>query len=305
MSYKKKVTILSALVAVLALIYFLILFFDSDRRRDPAFAWLDSSLFNMADRIELFGSNGLTVLNQVNGVWHLLDDGVNYPIKQGRVEDLMSALSRRDTYPVRALSAEARERLGFGESSSSRIRVTGGAGPPLLDLLVGSGATLGREVYLKFADRTEIHSGEDRFTLFTEARGNFWLDMRLFSPAAIADIQQAEVNLTDGETYALRRHGGGWVILGSESEVLDVPRVDAWLRGVLEAEAENFATEDPQTIDAFITLRFGDGQTKSLFAGPLDENNNRQVLVSDSSFIYLLSEWTGNRIFRESSFFLR
>ena len=304
MIYKKKVTLLSAFVAVLALIYFLIVFFDSDRRRDPAFAWLPSSLHNMAQSIEIFGSNGLIVLNRINGFWFLHDAGINYPVRQGRVDDLMTALSRRDTYPVRALSAEARERLGFGETLQSRIRITGGQ-DLLLDLLIGSGDALGREVYLKAAEKNEIHSGEDRFTLFTVAAMNFWLDMRLFPQASIADVQQAEVMLPDGESYTLRRGGGGWFIPGDEALVLDGPRVDAWVRGLLEAEAENFASEEPESIEASINLRFGDGQTWAIFIGPLDERNVRQAQVSESSFTYLISEWTGGRLLRERNFFIR
>ena len=304
MNYKKKVTILSVFVAVLALTYILILFFDSDRRRDPSFAWLDPSQIDMADRIEVFGMNGLTVLRRVNNIWFISEGGIDYPVRQNRVEDLLSALTRRDSYPVRALSAEARERLGLGEISDSRIRVSGGAGLPLLDLLIGSTDAIGREVYLRRGGSDEIHSGEDRFTFFTEAVSGFWLDRRLFSAASTADVQQVEVNLPRRDSYVLRRIQGGWVIQGSTS-ALDALLVESWLRGVLEAEAENFSLESPDIIEATITLHMGDGQSKVLMAGPIDETNVRQVVVSDSSFVYLISEWTQNRLFRDSSFFLR
>ncbi|MCL2007833.1 MAG: hypothetical protein FWG77_07065, partial [Treponema sp.] len=86
MNFKKKLIILSALVTVLAITYALILFLDSPRRRDPAFSWLDSSLHNMADRIELLGGQGLIVLNRINGIWHLTENNVNFPVRQGRIE---------------------------------------------------------------------------------------------------------------------------------------------------------------------------------------------------------------------------
>ncbi|MCL2008908.1 MAG: hypothetical protein FWG77_12580, partial [Treponema sp.] len=219
------------------------------------------------------------------------------------IEDLMSALSRRDTYPIRANTAQGAERLGFTEPS--RIRVSGGVGLPLLDLLIGSGDALGREVYLKLSDRNEIHSGEDRFTMFTEARANFWLDFRLFTPASIADVQQVEVNISDSESYALRRSGNGWVIIGNETITLDGPAVDAWVRNLLEAEGENFATDPPEAAEIGIILRFGDGRTGTLYIGPADENNRRQAITSDSQFYFILSEWTVARLIRESSSFYR
>ena len=304
MNYKKKLTILSALVAVLALVYTLILFFDSDRRRDPSFAWLDLSLFDMADRMEISGSNGMVILRRINDTWVHPQGGMNFPVRQSRVEDFISTLSRVDTYPIRALSAEARERLDLGDRSTTRIIVSGGAGLPLLDLHIGSADALGREVYLRRADSNEIHSGEDRFTFFTEAGVGFWLDRRLFSPASFSDVQQVEVKLPDEESYTLRRSGASWVIPES-FEILDGLRVDSWLRNFLEAEAENFGIEEPATIEVNITLRMGDGQSKVLLAGPLDENNVRQVLVSDSSFVYLLSEGTQNRLFRDIASFMQ
>ena len=304
MNFKKKVTILSILVAVLALSYILILFFDSDRRRDPSFAWLDHPLIFLTDRIEVFGSNQLVVLRRIDDVWVLQEGGNDFPVRQERVEDLISALTRRDVYSVRTLSDEGRERLNLDESNASRIRVSGGAGMPLLDLLIGIPDALGREVFLRSADSNEIHLGEDRFSLFTEAGATFWLDRRLLSPASIADVQQIEVSPPNEDSYTIRRSGQGWIIPGS-SDFLDSSAVDSWLRGVLEAEADNFGNEEPETIEATIALHLGDGQVKTILAGPIDEMNVRQVLVSDSSFVFLISEWTQNRLFRESSFFHR
>ena len=303
MNFKKKVTILSALVAVLAIVYILILFLESDRRRDPSFAWLEASNFAMADTIEIYGKNDLNVLRRINDTWFLYEDGIDYPARQSRVEDLIASLNRKEVYPIRAVSAEARERLGLVDGSASRIRIHGGAGLPLLDLLIGIPDTMGRQVFLKSADRNEIYSGEDRFTFFTEGTSVFWMDRRFFASASIADVQQIEVSLPLG-AYNLRRSGGGWIMQGTSDEI-DVSRVDSWLRGILEGEAEYLTTGSPDTIESTITLRMGDGQNKVILAGPDNEISIRQVLVSDSSFTYLLSEATYNRLFRESSYFLR
>jgi hypothetical protein len=155
------------------------------------------------------------------------------------------------------------------------------------------------------AGRNEIYSGEDRFTFYTESRPSAWYDLRLFQELNTAAIQQVEVNFTDLETYVLRRSGAGWIIRGNESATVDNTRVDAWLRSTLEAEAGDFGIEAPAEIDGNITFWLGDGTTRTLIVGPADEQQSRLAMVADSSLVYVLPEWAINRLFRESSHFLR
>jgi len=302
LKYKKKVTLLSAVVVVLALIYILTFVFDPENSGSTAFAWLDPSLLVMADGIEITGSAGKIVLRRKNDVWLVSAGTGEFPAKQERVADLFALLTRKDNYPVRASSSEGIERLGLTEGSASRITVRGGAGLPLLDLLVGGSNALGTEVYLRRAGWNQIYSAEDDYSFFTELNARSWYDLRLFSPASVDSIQQVEVSFP-AETYILRRSGGGWIIPGKESISLDAFKVEAALRQLLEAEAESFAVSAPETIEASITIQFGNGSTKTLQAGPLTEQNNRYVTVSGSSYFYILTEYTFNTFFRESSFY--
>jgi hypothetical protein len=313
-SYNKKIVFLSALVAALTIIYVLTFVLDPGNSRSAAFAWLDSSNFDMADRIEIYGVNGNTELVRRNNAWFFsaTTTGTEYPVKQGRVEDLFTALSRKDVYPLRATSREARERLGLTEDSASRIIVHGGAGLPLLDLLIGRAAAVGSEIYLRRGGWNEIYSGEDRFTLFTDFDPVSWCDLRLFSgvesgivPYTIDFVQQADVNLSSGDAYVLRRSGAGWIIQGDEEAVLDTTRVDAWLRTVLEAECDTFSEGEISFVEASVTLWFGDGTSRTIQVSNPDTDNYRKATVSLSPYVYLLAEWNFNRLFRESSYFIR
>ena len=307
MIYKKKLILLSTLVAVLAVVYSLTLIFDPARRHDRAFAWLEPRLHPLADRIELSGPAGDTLLIRRNDVWFLSTVWGEYPVRQQRVQDLFAVLARRDVYTLRSTSPEARESLGLGIGSASRIIVRGGIGLPLLDLLIGIGGALGREVYLARADEREIYSGDDRFSAFTDSGPMFWLDLRLFGehPRAAAMVQQAEISFAQS-SYMLRRSGGGWELQGYESAELLTPRVEAWLRAVLEAEGEDFSAQAPSAIEGSITLWFGDGTARSIQIGPPeDEENHRRAAISGSSLVYVLSGWTVDRLFRESSHFIR
>ena len=317
LTYKKKVTLLSALVAVLALIYILTLVFDPENRGSAAFALLDPSLLVMADGLEISGPEGRTVLKRRNNVWFISGDTGEFPAKQDRVADLFDLLSRRKNYPVRASSSEGIERLALTEESAFRIVVRGGAGLPLLDLLIGGADALGREVYLRRAPWNQIYSSEDSFSFFINLKANSWYDLRLFpAELSVDSIQQVEVSFPD-ESYILRRSGRGWIIPGKENAALDTNRVEAFLKRLLEAEADSFAVSAPETIEGRITIQFGNGTTRSLQTGPLTEpsaepagpgsppaQNDRYATVSGSSYFYVLSGRTFNNLFRASSFYI-
>ena len=309
MTYKKKAAILSAVVVFLALIYIMTFVFDPQNRRSAAFAWLDPSLLNMADGIEISGSENRIVLKRRNNIWLVADGTGEFPAKQDRVADLFALLTRKDNYPVRASSSEGIERLGLREDSASRITVRGGIGLPLLDLLVGGASALGTEVYLRRAGWNQIYSAEDDYSFFTELSTRSWYDLRLFTSASVDSIQQVEISFP-AETYILRRSGRGWIIPGKESIALNAIRVEATLRQLLEAEADGYGVDAdgfgisaPETIEGRITFQFGNGSTRTLQAGPLSVQNNRYATVSGSPYSYIVTERTFNNFFRESSFF--
>jgi hypothetical protein len=262
----------------------------------------------MADRIEITGPEGRIALNRRNAVWVFDAGHIELPVRQNRVEDLFALLSRRAVFPIRAASPDAVARLGLTEAAAHRIRVQSGPGLPLLDLLIGSEDVLGREVYLRMSGRSQIHSGEGDFTFFTNLSPAAWFDLRLFQPFNVDIVQQADIILPGAEAFSLRRSGTGWVIPG-ENVFAEALRVEAWLRSVIEAQGDDFAFDAPEYVEGSITLRLGDGSTRTVMVGPINEQGNRLVTasggVSGSSLVYSLSDWNFNRIFRERTHFVR
>ena len=305
MRYKTKAAFLSVLVVVLAITYILILVFDRDKRRSDVFAWLDPGLVFMADRIEISGPAGRVALNRRNNVWFFDTGNMELPVRQNRVSDLFSLLTRRAIYPVRAASPAAIERLGLTEETAHRIRIRGGVGLPLLDLLIGTEDVLGREVYLRLSGRNQIHSGEGDFTFFTSLSPAAWYDLTLLQPFSIEMVQQADIVFPGEDAFSLRRSGAGWIMLGDESLLLDTIRVEAWLRLLIEAQGEDFVQETPESILGSINLRLGDGTTRFLELGRIYPQERWLITVAGSPFVYSLSDWSFNRIFREIAHFTR
>ncbi|MDR0450695.1 MAG: DUF4340 domain-containing protein [Treponema sp.] len=315
MAYKRKLLILSSLAALLSLVYILSLVFDPRRSlsRSAAYVWLESRLLDQADRI-VIQSPGLRVgLLRRNGAWLVSLGGDEYPARQLRVEDLLAALSRRAAYPLRALSASSHQQLGL-EQGISRITVMGGAGLPLLDLLIGKGGAAAREVYLRKANSNEVRSGEDVFTAYTGSALSSWYDLRLFPKGPDAgDLQRLTVFPPAGGgegrgSYSFTRSGNGWNLSGLETAGLDKGRIDSYIRGVLAAEGEDFippqAAPAPFPEEARLVLELGNGAVLTLKLGPLEEGTKRRPAeVSGSPYTYALAGWTVERLFRDAGYF--
>jgi hypothetical protein len=313
MGRNRKALVLGMLVLVLFLIYGAAGIFDSERsyERNAAFAWIDKDLLFQADGIQISGLQGSTDLKRKKGLWVIEEGGRDYPVKQLRVEDFLGILSRRGVYPLRASSAGAAERLGLGEGSASRIIIRGGAGLPLLDLLVGRGDATGREVYLRQAGRNEIRSGEDRFTQYLDSPRISWYDLRLFpdsSRPGVGAVQRVRVSAFDGKgAYTISRNNAGWDFEGDEEIAVDTQKAESWIRSILDAEGEDFnpsALSEAELADGRITLELGDGSLRTILVGPPDEEGRRGALVTPlppDALAYRLAAWTVTRLFTLNS----
>ncbi|GHV77952.1 hypothetical protein AGMMS49942_27730 [Spirochaetia bacterium] len=315
MVYKKKLIVLSALVGVLAVVYLLTLFFDPERvnARSAAFLWLDPKLRDQADGIEIAKAgewdNPVKLLRRGDDWYALIGEG-EYPAKSTRVEDLLRILSARGAYPVRGSAASSHEKLGLAEGAAARIVVKGGAGLPLLDLLIGGRDAAGQEVYMRKNGRNEVRSGEDKLSAYINGAETSWYNLRLFPGQGDFEVQRLTVYpLEEGAApLVITRNGGGWSIAGPDDDSVDSQKVDAYVRGILDAEGEDFVPGLNAASAVFnegrIVLELGNGASLTLNVGTLEENK-RGATASGSSYVYALADWTITRLFREPAYFMK
>jgi hypothetical protein len=84
----------------------------------------------------------------------------------------------------------------------------------------------------------------------------------------------------------------------------DRNRVEAYMRGILTMEAEDFAAPgDSPGEGARLVLELDDGSRRTLLIGAGDESGKRLASVSGSPYVYVLSGWASDRIFRDAAYF--
>jgi hypothetical protein len=310
MLYKQKVVILSALVSLLGLIFILTIVFDPGRsgQRSDNYTWLEARLRDAVDRIDLSapGEETITLLFR-SGQWLVSRAGGEYPARQERVEDLFALLSRRDAYPLRSSSSSAHERFGLTESRASRITLRGGAGLPLLDLLLGSSDAGGRNIYLRKANNNEVRSGEDYFSSYAKTLVTSWYNLRLFPAALTLDAVQRLTVTTPGAALVLTREQNSWRISGGGMNLgpgdLDKSRVDSYVSAVISTSGEDFVSPSGFPSDASLVLELGDGQVLTLRMSSPDDEGYRRAAISGKTYEYSLSSWATERFFRDPAYF--
>ncbi|MDR0312512.1 MAG: DUF4340 domain-containing protein, partial [Treponema sp.] len=255
---------------------------------------------------EIYGINANIILERKNNIWVMGAASSYYPVKQYRVEELLDSLTRKRNYPVRSSSVDPAV-LGLGDGAL-RITIRGGAGLPLLDLLIGSIDVSGKEVYLRKAGNKEIRSGPDVFTIYTNSTPQFWYDLRLFPELTPDMVQRVHLSmlstpnspLPSENQLTIVRRNNGWII---ENLDMPFPNGESWVRSIIEAQAENFTSSQSTETYASITLELGTGAIRILNIGSPIADNSRIATVSGSAYSYSLSEWTVNRLCRDVTFF--
>jgi hypothetical protein len=324
MVYKKKLILLSGLVGLLVTVYLVTLFFDPERvnTRSAAFLWLDPKIQDQADDIEIAkaGSwdNPIKLRRRGNEWYALIGEG-EFPAKNTRVEDLLRTLTSRGVYPVRGSAASSHDRLGLAENGASRILVRGGVGVPLLDLLIGSRDAAGQEIYLRKNGQNEVRSGEDRFSVYINGAETSWYNLRLFGSQPVPDaalvqrihlvpLPPAEADSVSEGPFIITRNGGNWSVEGLDDDSVVSQRVDTYVRGILDAEGENFIpglnASSVNFNEGRIVLEMGNGTSLTINIGTIPEGN-RGATVTGSAYVYTLTEWTLTRLLRERSYFAK
>jgi len=319
MNYKKKLKVLSGIIAALAVIYILTVIFDPERRgtRSAAYSWLDPAETGKITGITITGGDETINLARNGGKWFVSHDGKDYPAKDIRVEDFIAALAKRAPYPLRSSSASSHERLSLTDDQSIRVTIAAGAGLPLLNLLIGQSDLTGQNVYLRKQGQDEVRSGEDIFSAYTKSTVTAWYNLRLFPESEGGKLNAAHVQrLTvypppadDGKEVPVRiftRKGKEWTF-NFELASPDMKKVDNYIRDILNTSGDDFVSavtpSDPLFNNSRIVLELGNGSINTVRLGPPNENGKCYATVSGSDWVYVIPYWVSQRFFPDTENF--
>lgn len=324
MVYKQKLIALSSIVAALALIYVLTVVFEPERigSRSAAYTWLEPKEAGRIDRVAISAAGGgtageTTELARKNGVWVVPYNGRDYPARQLRVDDFIGVLTKRAPYPAQTASPAAHERLGLTTAAASRVTVSGGAGLPLLDLLIGQPDTTGRNVYLRREGQNEVRSGENVFSAYVTGPRSSWYNLRLFPESEdgkldVDGVQRLTVYPAAGaegappEPRVFTRNDREWNLAGMSVADPDTGKIDGYIRGILNTEGEDFsdtAADELSFDDSRMELQLSDGSIKTVRLTAPGEDSRRFAMVSGADYVYILPGWAAGRLFREAASF--
>ncbi|MDR0411327.1 MAG: DUF4340 domain-containing protein [Treponema sp.] len=310
MTYNKKLTILCSLVGVLAIAYIGTLVFDPERMnaRDAAFAWLDAKSASQVSSIEISNPNDKINLVKKNEAWFVEIDEREYPAKNARASDLINLLSKKDAYPVRSRESASLEQLGLTEDKANRLVIRNGDAV-LLDMFVGSEAATG-QIYLRKNGLNEARTGSVSLDGYITGRKVSWYNLRLFPETEKLTVSSVQgIDITPPPTgeevqtpVMLARAEGGWMVNG---EKIDAATVESYVRGVLDAEGEDFVASSfsADSTEGKIVIYLDNGTNRTINAGALSDTDRRDVTVSSSDYVYTLSKWMLDRLFKSADDF--
>jgi len=315
MEYKKKITALFSLIAALALVYTASFIFnpESSSSRNASYTWFDSKLSGRVTRIVLTqpnsGAEEKTEIIKNNNKWFVLNNGKEYPARQLRVDDFINIFTTRSAWSVRSSSESSHARLGLNAETASRVTIYG-ENSTLLDLLIGAGDSTGREIYLRKYGQNEVRSGEDKISSYLGVAKS-WYNLRLIPESeegktVLNGIQRLSVYTSAGQQI-FSLNNKEWIISGFVVEQPDQSKINSYINSVINIEGDEFtdsvSSDDPMFNNSRVVLEFGNGNIRTIRISESDENGKRYASVTPSDFVYSISPWAVQMLFKNASDF--
>jgi hypothetical protein len=181
----------------------------------------------------------------------------------------------------------------------------------LLDLLIGGSDSSGRGVYLRKYGQNEGRAGDDKFNLYVTGPVTNWYNLKLFPETEDGGLEADGVRslsvYTPEGRQDFNRVNREWAISGIGVENPDQNAVDSYIRTILYAEGDDFASSvavgDLDFNNSRIVLELANVGTKTVRLTEADEQGRRYAQVSGSDYVYSIAGWMSQRLFKPASDF--
>jgi len=180
----------------------------------------------------------------------------------------------------------------------------------LLDLLIGAGDSTGREIYLRKYGQNEVRSGEDKISSYLGSAKS-WYNLRLIPESeegktVLNGVQRLSVYTSAGQQI-FSLNNKEWIISGFVVEKPDQSKISSYINSVINIEGDEFtdsvSSNDPMFNNNRVVLEFGNGNIRTIRISESDENGKRYASVTPSDFVYSISPWAVQTLFKNASDF--
>jgi hypothetical protein len=205
------------------------------------YTWLDSKAAPKISKITVSAVEQEYELVKRNNNWFIFHDGNEYPARQMRIDDLMSALTKRAEYPVRTSSVSSYERFGVSDNASKAV--FHGDFSVIMELLLGNDDVIKNETYYRKAGQNDVRSGTNGIKTFLTGSAGSWYNLRLIpgsEGSGIENVQRVSVYYGN-QTQIFSRKNRGWEIAGIEVSNPSVANIENYIRSILNIEGDSFA----------------------------------------------------------------
>jgi len=314
MTYKNKLTFLVSLIGALALIYISNLLFTSNifGSGSSSYAWLDSKSAPKISKISVSADENEYELVRKANRWYVSNNGIEYPARQVRIEDLLSLLAKRADYPVRTSSVSAHERFGVGDNASRAV--FHGDFSVILELLLGNNDVFKNETYYRKTGQNDVRSGDSGIKSYLSGAAGTWYNLRLIADSegsagagvSFENVQRVSVYFGN-QTQIFTRKNRGWEITGMEVAAPSFSAIETYIRSILNLEGDDFADfslmDDPMFKNDRIIIEFSNARVTAIHFSEADETGRIHAYTGGSEYIYSIPSWAAGRIYRDASSF--
>jgi len=311
MTYKKRFIILVSIIAVLALLYAVSIISNSFivNNRSSSYVWLEPKSAQKVTRIVINEERQGTELVKRNDQWFVLNDNIEFPARKIRIDDFLSVLTTRSTWPVRSNSASNHARFGINEEDANRI-VVYGEYSVLLDLLVGNEDVYRNESYFRKSGFNEVRAGDSSIRTYLTSPVTSWYNLRLIPESEggnfdVTNVERLTVS-SNAQTQVFSRRNRTWEISGINVENPSVNNIENYIRTIVNLEGDDFVNsisrDDPLLVNR-VSLELGTGRIINIRLTEADETGRVYAHVSGKDYIYSIPAWVAGRIFRDASSF--
>ncbi|MDR3021025.1 MAG: DUF4340 domain-containing protein [Treponema sp.] len=310
MTYKNRLYFLCSIIGALVLLYAgsYVFSYERSNTRTASFVWLDSKLAGRTSRISINSDGQSFELVKRSQQWFVVQNDIEFPARQTRVEDFIGIFTRRAAWHVRSTSASSHARLGLGETAS-RVTIYG-ENTVLLDLLLGDDDSSGREINVRRFAQNEVRSGDNSLRTYVSGQINSWYNLRLIPESESGNLDADSVQrltiYNDHETQIFTRRNRAWTVSGVNVINPDSSSIENYIRVILNTEGDNFVDDD-EGIDFFnrIVIEFGNGNVQTIRLSEPDESGRSFAKITGSDYTYSIPSWVLGRLFRDTESFER